>query len=66
MFNIPIHGEVNGKNIDIFLGRRYKIETDSGDFGGTITKCENDSFLIKTVDGGFFIDFDLINNIEEI
>lgn len=66
MFKKPILGEIDGKSIKVILGRRYKISTDNNIFEGIITKCNNDSFLIKTVEGGFVINFELINNIEEI
>lgn len=66
MFNIPIWGEIDGRTIKVFFGRRYRISTNDNVFEGTITDCDNKSFLIKTVDGGFGVDFELINNIEEI
>lgn len=66
MFKVPIWGDIDGKTIKVFLGRRYKIATNSNIYEGTITKCENESFLISTVKGGFAVSFELINNIEEI
>ena len=66
MFKVPIRGEINEKPINVFLGRRYKITTTNKTFEGTVTKCENESFLIKTINGGFVVDFESINNIETI
>lgn len=66
MFRIPIYGEIDGKNIRVLLGKRYKISTNDNVFEGTIAKMINNSFLIKTVNGGFWVDFDLINDIEEL
>lgn len=66
MFKIPIYGEIDGKPIKVIMGSRYRIYTDNKEFEGTVVRCANDSFLIKTVDGGFFIDFALINDIKEI
>lgn len=66
MFKVPIWGEIDGRPIKIFLGRRYAITTNHDVFEGTITECENERFLIKTSDGGFKIDFELITDIKEI
>ena len=66
MFRVSIMGEIDGKSIKVFLGRRYKIYTSNNVFEGTITECKNESFLIKTVEGGFVIDFELISDIKEM
>lgn len=66
MFKIPIWGEIDSRTVKVVLGRRYKISTSNKVFNGTITECKNESFLIKTVEGGFTISFELINDIEEI
>lgn len=66
MFKIPIWGEINNKTIKIIIGKRYIIHTDCNIFEGTILECKNESFLIKTVDGGIAIDFGSITDINEI
>lgn len=66
MFKVPIWGEINGKPIKIFLGKRYEISTDENKFEGTILELKNESFLIKTIDGGFRVHFNLITDIKEI
>lgn len=66
MFTIPIYGEIDGKTVKVILGNRYRIITNEKELEGTITELKNNSFLIKTVKGGFTVDFKLIINIEEI
>ena len=66
MFKIPIMGEINGKSIKIFIGNRYKFTTDKGILEGTLAKCNDMQFLLKTINGGFWIDFETINDIESI
>lgn len=66
MFTIPIYGEIDGKTVKVILGNRYKITTNEKEFEGTITELKNNSFLIKTIEGGFTVDFKLIDKIEEI
>lgn len=66
MFRIPIYGEVNGRGIKVNIGDRYLLTTIDKVYEGTITECDGSSFLIKTVDGGFHIDFDDIEGIERI
>lgn len=63
MFKIPIWGDIDGKTVKIILGKRYKISTNNNEFLGTISELKGESFLIKTVDGGFLINFDEINDI---
>lgn len=64
MFRIPIFGEVNGRRVKINIGDRYILTTINNSYEGTITDCDGTSFLIKTVDGGFRVDFNDIENVE--
>ena len=66
MFITPIYGEINGKPIKIILGKRYKITTKDNVFEGTIRGYEKDCFFVSTVNYGIYIDFENINDIEEI
>lgn len=66
MFRIPIYGEINGKEVKVNIGDRYIISTLKNKYEGRITKCVEDSFLIKTVEGGIYINFDDIEDIERI
>lgn len=66
MFTIPIYGEIDGKTVKVILGNRYRITTNEKEFEGTVTELKDNSFLVKTVKGGFIVDFKLINKIEEI
>ena len=51
MFKIPIKGEIDGRDITIYLNKRYKIITNNKEYKGTLTKCDDidEVFLIKTV-----------------
>lgn len=66
MFTIPIYGEIDGKTVKVILGNRYRITTNEKEFEGTVTELKDNGFLVKTVKGGFIVDFKLINKIEEI
>lgn len=66
MFVKTIWGEIDGRTIKIILGRRYRITTSKKTYEGTITKCDDYSFSIKTVDGGFLISFELVDDIDEL
>lgn len=70
MFNIPIIGEIDGKEIKVFTGRRYRMTVYKDDLNivyvGRVVKCADNHFLIKTCFGGYWVDFDDIVDIEEI
>lgn len=66
MFKIPIRGEIDGKEIKIVIGNRYKLITDKGIFEGTLIECNDAQFLLKTIDGGLWIDFEIVNDIKII
>lgn len=71
MFNIPIRGEIDGKDVKIYLNRRYKITTDYEEYEGTLVEFDDvrERFLIKTIPGGLcglWISFGEIIDMEEI
>jgi len=67
MFKIPIKGEIDGRNITIYLNKRYKIITNNKEYEGTLMKCDekDEKFLIKTVEVGYWIPFLDIIGMEE-
>lgn len=68
MFNIPIRGEIDGRDIAVYLRKRYGITANGKYYEGVLAKCDkiDEKFLIKTVNGGYWILFSEIDNIEKV
>lgn len=68
MFNIPIRGEIDGRDIAVYLGKRYSITAKGKYYEGVLSKCDkiDEKFLIKTVNGGCWIPFTEIDSMERV
>ena len=71
MFKTALSGEVNGKEISLYCGKRYKIYIKDNDghtniLEGFYIEYKGNELLLKNIDGRWWISFDAIEDIVEL